>query len=78
VLVARARIAYEWREFGRTVLAAGLAAALLLAAIVLVGDPDRTRALVGWLARLGIVLGIWAIWPVSRTLWPTQPATSRR
>jgi len=68
-----ARVAYEWREFGKAVLAGGLAAALLLAAVVLVGDPDRTGALLGWLGRLGLVLGIWAIWPVSRTLSPGPP-----
>jgi hypothetical protein len=71
-----ARAAYEWREFGKALLAAGLAAALLLAAILLVDDPHRTGALVAWLARLGVVLGVWAIWPVSHTLWPTRPPST--
>lgn len=69
-----ARVAYEWREFGKAVLACGLAAALLLAAIVLVDDPDRTGALLGWLGRLGVVLGVWAIWPISHTLAPGPPS----
>ncbi len=60
--------AYEWREFGRAVLAAGIAAALLLTAVAVVGDPERTGALLWWTARLGVVLAIWAVWPVTATL----------
>lgn len=67
------RVRYEWREFGKAGLAVGIAAVLLLAAIVMVGDPDRTEALRWWLVRLGMVLAIWAIWPVSHTLWPARP-----
>ena len=68
----RARAAYERREFGRAVLAAGIAAALLLAAAALVGDPDRAAPLLWWLARLGVVLAVWAVWPVAATLWPPR------
>ncbi|GAA1861587.1 hypothetical protein [Actinomadura bangladeshensis] len=68
-----ARTRYEWREFGKAALATAIACALLLTTIVLVGDPDRTRALTAWAARLGTVLAIWAIWPISHTLWPAKP-----
>lgn len=71
-----AAVAHEWREFGKAVLAVGIAAALLLAAIVLVDDPDRTAALRWWLVRLALVLAIWAIWPVAATIWPTPPPES--
>ncbi len=73
-----ARARYEWREFGKAVVAVGIAAALLLAAIVLVGDPDRTEALWWWLGRLGLVLAVWAIWPVSHTLAPSRPTVGDR
>jgi hypothetical protein len=68
-----ARTRYEWREFGKAALATAIACALLLAMIALVDDPDRTRALTAWLTRLGPVLAIWAVWPVSHTLWPAKP-----
>jgi hypothetical protein len=60
--------AYEWREFGKAVLAAGIAAGLLLAAVAVIDDPARTDALLWWVARLGVVLAIWAIWPVTESL----------
>lgn len=68
-----ARTRYEWREFGKAALATAIACGILLAMIVLVDDPARTGALSAWLGRLGVVLAIWAIWPVSHTLWPAKP-----
>ena len=50
-----ARIRHEAAEFGRTVLAMGIAAAILGALILVTGDADRTRALSGFFATLGIV-----------------------
>ena len=69
--MARAR--HEWREFGKAVIACAIACAFLLGAIVMVADADRTGALVGWMFRLGIVLAIWSIWPITYTLWPSKP-----
>ncbi|TDE38602.1 hypothetical protein [Actinomadura sp. 6K520] len=69
----RARIRYEWREFGKAALATAIACGLLLSMIVLVDDPDRTAALLAWLGRLGMVLAVWSIWPISHTLWPAKP-----
>ncbi len=68
----RERARYEWREFGKAALAWAISTALLLAAIAIVGDADRTEALLGWIARLTMILGIWAIWPISHTLWPSR------
>ncbi|NDU71134.1 hypothetical protein GWI34_00630 [Actinomadura sp. DSM 109109] len=68
-----ARVRHEWREFGKAALATAIACALLLAMIGLVGDADRTQALGAWMGRLGSVLAIWALWPVTTTLWPPRP-----
>ncbi|TDC97460.1 hypothetical protein [Actinomadura sp. 7K507] len=68
-----ARIRYEWRDFGKAAIATAIACGLLLAMIVLVGDTDRTEALYTWLGRLGVVLAIWSLWPITHTLWPAKP-----
>jgi hypothetical protein len=65
-----ANVRYEWREFGKAVLAWAISCGLLLAAILLIGDADRTEALEGWIARLSMVVGIWSLWPITATLWP--------
>jgi len=69
----RERARYEWREFGKALLAWAISCGLLGLAILLVGDADRTAALEAWIGRLTIVVAIWAIWPVSHTLWPSRP-----
>ena len=68
----RERAHYEWREFGKASLAWAVSCVLLLAAIAIVGDADRTEALVGWIARLSLILGIWSLWPITHTLWPSR------
>lgn len=68
----RARARYEWREFGKAAIAWAIACALLLAAIVLVDDGARTAALEEWLKRLTVILGIWSLWPITHTLWPSR------
>ena len=62
----RERLRREWREFGKCLLACGLAAVLLLAAILVLGDTEQVAPLWGWLARLGLVA---AIWLVSGPVW---------
>jgi hypothetical protein len=64
----RERARYEWREFGKAVIAWSVSAALLLAAIALVADAGRTEELQAWIVRLTIVLAIWSIWPISHTI----------
>jgi hypothetical protein len=68
-----ARARREWREFGKAVVAWAISCGLLLAAIALVGDAERTRALVAWVERLTIVLAVWSLWPITYTLWPARP-----
>ncbi|TDB86641.1 hypothetical protein E1264_17320 [Actinomadura sp. KC216] len=68
-----ARVRYEWREFGKAAIATAIACAILLTLIVWVGDAGRTEALQGWLFRLGVVLAVWSIWPISHTLSPAKP-----
>ena len=72
-----ARARHEWREFGKAALAWAIASGLILAAIAIVGDPDRTAELQGWLARLTMVLGIWSLWPITYTLWPANRGRPR-
>ncbi|MFC5752775.1 hypothetical protein [Actinomadura rugatobispora] len=69
----RARVRYEWREFGKASLATAIACGVLLSMIVMVDDTARTEALLGWTQRLLTVLAIWSIWPISHTLWPAKP-----
>ncbi|WP_276587014.1 hypothetical protein [Amycolatopsis iheyensis] len=57
----REKLSHEWREFGKCVLACGLAAAALLAAIIVIGTPEQVAPLWGWFPRLGTVLAIWLV-----------------
>jgi hypothetical protein len=68
----RERARYEWREFGKAAIAWAVSCALLLAAIAIVGDAERTEALEGWIARLTMILGIWSLWPITHTIWPSR------
>ncbi|GAA4633438.1 hypothetical protein GCM10023196_070950 [Actinoallomurus vinaceus] len=74
----RARARHEWKEFGKAVIAWAISCALLLGAIALVGDTGRTAALHDWLSRLTVVLGIWALWPITYTIWPAKPKKASR
>lgn len=68
-----ARTRYEWREWGKAMLAWAIACALLGVAILLVGDPGRTAELAAWIGRLSVVVVIWLIFPVWATLFPGRP-----
>lgn len=60
-----ARVSHEWREWGRMVVAGGIASALLLVMIWYVGDAARTQELWGWMYRMGLVTTVWLVgWPV--------------
>jgi hypothetical protein len=67
------RVRHEWREFGKAVLACAMASALLGLGVLLVGDSERSKALVGFEAHLGVLLVIWLI---AGPLWDT--ALTRR
>ncbi|WP_407342150.1 hypothetical protein [Pengzhenrongella phosphoraccumulans] len=60
----------EWRK---AFLGWLIACSLLAVAIALIGDPDRTMELQGWIARLTIPLVIWLVgWPIYYTLRPKR------
>jgi hypothetical protein len=66
-----ARTRYEWREWGKAVVACGIAAGLLGAGILMVRDAERAAGLVTWLQRMPAVLLIWFIvGPAWATLFP--------
>lgn len=63
------RVAHEWKEWGRMVICAVLSTAVLGGIVWIVGDPVRTAELIGWIARVWLVAGIWFIgWPVWVTI----------
>lgn len=65
------RVRHEWREWGKALVACGIAAALLGAGILYVGDASRTAGLVSWLQRMGAVAVIWFVaGPLWATLFP--------
>lgn len=67
----RARAAREWREFGKALIAWGVACGLL-AAIGMVGDPHRTEALSDWIRTLSVALGVWGVIALSYTVFPAR------
>ncbi len=68
----RERTLREWGEFRKGLLAWAITCALLLLAIAMVGDADRTRALNGWLLRLTLFIGAWALWALRFRFWPVR------
>ncbi|WP_410639931.1 hypothetical protein [Amycolatopsis sp. lyj-346] len=69
----RERARYEWREWGKCLLACGLAAVALLAAIFAIGEPERVAPLWEWFSRLGTVSTIWLFTgPVWQELFGTK------
>jgi hypothetical protein len=67
------RAGHEWRFWLQTLLGGTVSCALLLLGVALVGDLQRSEALFGWMARVGVILAIALIWPVTYTIWPAQP-----
>ncbi len=68
----RERARYERREFGKAAVAWAISCGLLAAAILVVGDAERTEALEDWVGRLTLTLAIWSLWPITHTLWPAR------
>ncbi|MET0136380.1 MAG: hypothetical protein ABW215_22575 [Kibdelosporangium sp.] len=62
------RVRYEWREWGKFVLAWAIACGVMLLLIHVVSTPEHTTAL--WqssIPGISMVGLIWLIWPVSET-----------
>lgn len=66
-----------WADLGRTVLAAGLAAAIVAGLQAFVADPTRTAALTGLHPLLGTLCAAQLLWAVGGTLWPRRPPVHR-
>lgn len=60
------RVRYEWHQFLRALVVAGIACAVLGGIMWLVGDPSRTLELSNWFGRIGLIT---AIWCVTGPLW---------
>ncbi len=74
----RARARHEWRLFSRALLAWAISSALLLTAIAIVGDAERTEALARWVVQLSFVLAIWSLWPITYALGASPTSESHQ
>ena len=64
---------YEWRIWLRALAGFAVASVLLLAAIVLVEQPQRTEALRIWIPMLGFSLCLWLLFgPLWYTVFPKK------
>lgn len=50
-----------WIEYGRVLIAMGIAVSVLLAMIVFLAAPGETDELWAWVKRAGLVAGIWLV-----------------
>lgn len=70
----RERARHEWRAWGKGMIGWAVACGLLLGGVVVVGDLERTAALLEWAGRLTFVMVVWLVfWPLACTLFPTRP-----
>ncbi|MEV4458803.1 hypothetical protein [Microbispora sp. NPDC049633] len=70
----RERARYEWVAWGKGMIGWAVACGLLLAGVALIGDLDRSAALLAWAGRLTFVMVVWLVfWPVACTVFPTRP-----
>jgi hypothetical protein len=68
-----AKVRHEWREWGKAVAFWAVACGLLGAITLVVGDPGRTEALLGWIGRYTVVVVIWFVAePLWVTIWPPK------
>lgn len=70
----RAKLRYEWREWGKCLLAWAIASGILLLLAFVIGRPEQNEALLGWISRLTLPLLIWfVVGPLWTTLAPPKP-----
>lgn len=56
---------YEWAQWGRMLLCAVIASAVLGAIVLIVSDQARTAELTNWFGKVWLVTAIWLVgWPV--------------
>ena len=73
-----AKLAYEWKAWGRAMLGWAAAAVLLGLGYLLVGDHDRAAPLLAWAAKPAVPLAIWFIfWPLWETVFPSRPKAEK-
>jgi hypothetical protein len=63
-----------WGDVVRTTIAALIAGGIIEVLVVLVGDPDRTAELQGFIPLLGVVVAVEFLWAVGYTIWPRTAA----
>ena len=64
---------YEWKVWGRGILACSITACLLSLGIELVGQPQRTEALSDWYYILVSMMVFWAVFgPLWYTVFPKK------
>lgn len=74
-----AKVRYEWREWGKCLLAWAIACGVMLLLIFVVGTPEQTETLWHWMGRLTLVLGIWFVaGPLWTTLSPQRVSSDER
>jgi hypothetical protein len=72
------RVTHEWKDWGRMVLCAVIATAVLGGITWLVGDPARTAEFMGWIIRVWLVTAVWLVgWPVWATVAEAGRAVKR-
>jgi len=72
-----AKVRYEWREWGKFVIAWAISCGIILLFLVLIGE--RAEPMTEWIRRLSIVGVIWlAVGPVWTTISPPSPPESDR
>lgn len=72
-----ARVRYEWREWGKFMLAYAIACGVMLLLVFVVSSPDRTTVL--WrdtIPVLSAVAGIWLVSAIAESIRRSGPAES--
>ncbi|WP_173134783.1 hypothetical protein [Kibdelosporangium persicum] len=70
------RVRYEWREWGKFMLAHAIACGVMAFLIFVVSTPEHTVAL--WretIPTMSIVAAVWLLWPLSQTFKKSRPAS---
>ncbi|ALG13468.1 hypothetical protein [Kibdelosporangium phytohabitans] len=72
-----ARVRYEWRAWGKFMIAYGIACGVMAFLIFVVSTPEHTAALwQGAIPFMSVIAGIWLITTISDTITKAGPAES--